>query len=177
MQEPPLPHRGVALFSLLKFSKTTGAQSTDGHDKVLRPGYGGSHPLRTAGSSKGTILLLPDHLTAKSRPNLSGKSRSQRGFQARDPSRRRTFPTGCETRLSPASPQRSRGPSRRRPLHIVARFCAQRRQRSQGSRGGRRRLLRWRRSCARLGSRTVRLVPGKCRIQLSPVNRRLCALS
>ena len=33
--------------------------------------------LRTAGSSKGTILLLPDRLrprsTAKSRPNLSGK--------------------------------------------------------------------------------------------------------
>ena len=126
--------------SLLKFSKTTGAQSTDGHDEVLRPGMA-SHPLRTAGSSKGTILPLPDRLrprsTAKSRPNLSGKSRSQRGFQARDPSRRRTFPTGCETRLSPASPQRSRGPSRRRPLHIVARFCAQRRQRSQGSRGGR----------------------------------------
>jgi len=30
--------------SLLKFSKTTGAQSTDGHDEVLRPGMGVASP-------------------------------------------------------------------------------------------------------------------------------------
>ena len=156
---------------LLKFSnfeRLPGAQSTDRHDKVLRPGMEGRIPCGPPAAARARSYCCRTAFghaqLPKSRPDLSGNGRSQRGYQARDPSRRRNLSRGCETRLSPASSQRSPGPSRRRPLHIVARFCAQRRQRSQGSRGGRRRLLRWRRSCACPGSRTVRLLPGKCHI-------------
>ena len=156
--------------SLLKFSnfeRLTGAQSTDRHDKVLRPGMEGRIPCGPPAAARARSYCCRTAFghaqLPKSRPDLSGNGRSQRGYQARDPSRRRNLSRGCETRLSPASPC-GRRPSRRRPLHIVARFYAQRRQRSQGSRGGRRRLLRWRRSCACPGSRTVRLLPGKCHI-------------
>jgi len=60
----------------------------------------GSHRLRTAGSSKGTILPLPDRLqprsTAKSRPNLSGKSRSQRDTKHETPVVAGPFPPAAK---------------------------------------------------------------------------------
>jgi hypothetical protein len=160
----PIRCRRLALTppSLLKFSnfeRLPGA-STDGHDKVLRPGMGGR---LAADSRQQQGKDLAGCRTASAAVNCQSRGQSS-AVKAVVIADTKHFPARCEARLSLASHQRSPGPSRRPPLHIVARFCAQRRQRSQGSRGGRRRLLRWRRSCARRGSRTVRLLPGKCRI-------------
>jgi hypothetical protein len=97
--------------SLLKFSNfgRLPAQSPDGHDEVLCPGMGVALPADSR-QQQGTILPLPDRLrprsTAKSRPNLNCKGRSQAAIPNTPLQPSPDLPTDCQRngQVRPASP-------------------------------------------------------------------------